>query len=359
MDYFTLGLLVWTALFVLLGVVRGFWKALAAALSLVGAYAASATFAPALTQFLLRVFESANLGETVTWVASAALIFMLAGLLIRLAVVLLGRSWPVTHRPLDAAGGAVLSGAYGVALALVTIWGVSFLVETYHARQPEQVTSTDTVNVQQSAVVALSRRLMAGLVRWNALQGGATERTAQIASAYARQPKEVLDAVQDSVRSDEFKQIVGSEEARRMVREQDVEGLQRSSEFVRLMQQPAVQKLRALLADNEAGWSDEAVAEQMVQVWSEVDEVAQSPEVKALINDPEVLSFLRDGGQLTPALLSKAQAFLRATASDNKEAAAERVPELYQWHNEEGQLEVTVYEDIPADKKASAQKISF
>lgn len=354
MDYLTLAAGIWISVFVVLGVARGFWKALAAILSLVGAYLAAAFFAPQLSAFFLRVFAQANLGEAVTWAASATLIFMLAGLVIRLVVVLVARSRPIANRSLNAVSGAVLSGAYGAVLALVTVWGVSFLMETYRSQRPELAEPQRAT----PAVVTLSRAFMADIVGWNARRSGASEQTAQLASAYARQPKEVLDAVQNSVRSQEFRQVLSSERVQRFVREQNVEELQRSEEFQQLLKQPAVQHLRQMVAAGEAELSDEAVAEQLMEVWGGVDELRNSPEMIALFDDPEVKAFLNEGGKVTPALLVKGQEFLKAIAiaAPAKPESIE-APELYQWFDDNDQLQVTEYDAIPADKREQAKRI--
>lgn len=362
MDYLTLMAGVWVAVFIILGIIRGFWTALAAILSLVGAYFAAAYFAPKLTEFLLVVFEPANLGETVTWAASATLIFVLAGLVIRLAVVLISRSVPVTNRPLDAIGGALFSGLYGATMAVIMIWGVALLIETY---EPQQVAKD--VQVAQSEpqvkrvtpqVVIWSRELMADAMAWNARQNGASDETARLVAAYAKQPQDVLDAVQTSVRSDEFKQVINSDNVQRIVREQDVEALHNSPEFKQLVQQPGVQKLRSLIAPDGAGWSDKAMAKQMVELWGGIDQISSNPEVSALVDDPEVQAFLQEGGSITPSLLAKGQKFLRVLASGSGQIpAVNELPELYQWNDDAGQLHVTEYQEIPPSKQDQAEKI--
>lgn len=366
MDYLTPAAVIWVAVFILLGFIRGFWKALAAVLSLIGAYVASAYFSPALKRFFLNVFDSANLSETVTAIASATLIFVLAGLFIRLIIVLVSRSLPITHRPLNAMAGATLSGAYGVMMAVVMIWSVSFILETYPTSQPvngaQAIPDAQATSLAESppAVVVFSRAIMADLVEWNLRRSGASEETVRIAAAYVKEPQEVLHAVQNSVRSEEFKQVINSETVQQMIRERDAEALHKSPEFTRLMQQPAVQRLRTMVRSEEADWSDERVAQQMVDIWGGVDQIKSNPEVRLLLDDPEVQSFMRDGGRLTPSLLAKGQK-LMALLAGGGDASNELgdIPELYQWNDESGQLQITEYAEIPVDKQPQAQKISL
>lgn len=368
MDYLTPAALIWVAIFVLLGLARGFWKALAALLGLAGAYVASAYFTPPLKRFLLRVFESANLGETVTGVVSATIIFVLAGLLIRLVVVLISRSLPVTHRLLDAVGGALFSGVYGAVMALVMVWGTSFIIESYHSQKVADNQEIVTLADSSPPIVAFSRQIMADVIGWNLRQNGASEQAARIAEVYARQPSEVLNTLQNSVRSEEFKGVINSEAVQRMVQEHDSEGLHKSPEFTRLMQQPAVQKLRAMISPKGAEWSDEKVAQQMVDVWGGIEQVKSNPEVKVLIEDPEVQSFLRDGGKVTPSLLAKGQKLLAILATESSAAAPAasqtqreqgKIPALYKWYDDSGELNITEYAEIPLDKQQHAQKISL
>ena len=360
MDYLTLAACLWVAIFFLLGFIRGFWKALSALLSLLGAYWAAAYFAPQLAQFFISTFAEANLGKTITWIASATLIFIFAGLFIRLIILMVSRSLPITNRALDSFTGAVLSGAYGVAMAVMMVWGISLLVETYQAKHNDKEMLVDSADPEKEtpAVVAFSRRIVSQMVGWNVRQSGGSDELANVAVAYAEQPKVVLDSLHNTVQSDAFKQVVNSPDVKQWIRNEDAKTLSQSPEFKHLVDQPAVQKLRKVIAPNKK-ISDEALAQQMVEIWSKVDQLKNNPDVSALINDEEVHSFLQGDGKVTASLLGKGQALLLAlnTESESPVDVKSKPAKLYQWWDESGQLQISEYADIPQEKQDQASLI--
>lgn len=359
MDYFTVGAIVWLAIFALLGLLKGFWKALAAAASLALAYWASVYFAPPLAQFLSHQFSSIHLSETVWWIASAVVIFMVAGLLVRLLVLAVAKPLPIHNGLINRLGGGLISVGYGAVLGAALLWGLAFLADTWNLREKNSATQSEWTFDTSAPVVTWSRRMMAQWVNWNVQQSGGSEAVAGMSAAMVERPAEVMANVQATVQSPAFKQMVASEKLQRIVQQRDAHALQRTPEFNQFLQQPAVRELRDQIAPEANGWSDQKIAEETVDLWTKVEQLKTRPEVAEVLNDPEVQAFLQGGGKITPSLLTKGQKLLALLGNDSSALANVEVPELFQWHDEAGELHVTDYQGIPENKKAEAEPIKF
>lgn len=350
MDYFLIGAIGWLAFFALWGLFTGFWRALAGAVSLVIAYWASVQFAP----MLAGRFPDWNLNPTVAWALGATVIFFVAGFIVRQLMLVLAKRLPIKNGFFNRMGGGVISAGYGAVLGVATVWGMAFLAESWNMRVEQTGAETPVRFDTSSPVVTWSRRLMGQWVNWN-LQGSESEEFAELSAAMAENPSEVLAGVRQAVQSPEFRQMSNSESVREMVRRQDAESLRQSAEFQQFVQQPAVRQLRDRIAPEGSAWNDAKIAQEFVSVWSRMEQLKSRPEVIAVLNDPEWQAFLRGEGKLTPSLLSRGQQLLALLGEESNV----RAPELFQWHDDEGQLQVTDYAAIPETKKASAQALKF
>lgn len=359
MDYFTIGAIVWLVVFLLLGLLKGFWKSLAAATSLILAYFASVYFASGVTEFLMDKFSSLKMGRTVWWIIATTAIFIAVSLIARLIVLAVGRSLPVINRFFDRVAGGAISVGYGSLLGAVLLWGLAFLADSWNLRQERAGEGGASRIDTSSPAVAWSRYIMSHWVNWNVKQSGGSDALAGMSAAIVESPAKVLADVQATVRSAEFKQLVQSEQVQQIVGRRDSEALQRSPEFQQLLQQPAMKELRNVIAPESSGWSEEKIARETVDIWTRVEQLKTRPEVAGLLNDPEVQSFLQGGGKISPSLISKGQELLTLLSGDISGAENLEVPRLYQWHDDDGDLHVTDEKNIPADKRSSAVPLDF
>lgn len=357
-DYFMAGALVWLAIFLLLGLVKGFWRSLAAATSLVSAYFTSVYFAPPLSDFLMGHFESVKFGRTVWWMISAAAIFLLVSLIARLIVLGVGKSLPVTSRFFDRLGGAIVSLGYGALLGAVLLWGLAFVVDSWNLRQERNGREIDPRMDTSSPAVTWSRRIMSQWVNWNVRQSGGSEALAGMSAAIVESPAKVMADMQATVQSPEFKTMVQSENVQGIIARKDAEALRRSSEFQQLMRQPALQELRQSIAAESSGWTDEKIAYEMVDIWTKVERMKNRPEVNRLLDDPEIQDFLK-GGKITPSLVTKGQQLLALLREDPSALKDVQVPQMYQWHDDHGELHVTDERHVPANKRSTAKPIDL
>jgi Uncharacterized membrane protein, required for colicin V production len=356
-DYFTIVAIIWLVIFLLLGLLKGFWKSLAAATSLVLAYIASVYLAPGMADWALEQFASVNIGRSVWWGISATVIFIVVSFVVQLIILAIGKSLPIGPRIFDRAGGALISIGYGAVLGAGLLWGLAFLADSWNLRQEQTGGQRNPKLDTSSPAVVWSRRMMSHWVNWNVRQGGGSDALAGMSAAIVERPTEVMAGMQATVRSPEFKELVSSEKVQTLVAQRNVGELQRSPEFQQLLQQPAVKQLREAIAPESGGWSDSKIAQETVDIWQRVERLRTQPEVAQLLNDPEVQGFLQGGGQITPALLDKGQKLLTLLGSDAAVDGA--VPRLYQWQDDDGQLHITDEKDVPPAKRSSAKPINF
>lgn len=350
MDYFLIGAIAWLAFFALWGLFTGFWRALAGAAGLVIAYWASIRFAPALAGHMTAL----NLNPTIEWGVAATVIFFVAGFIVRQLILMLAKRLPIGSGFINRMGGGVISTGYGAVLGVATVWGTAFLAESWNMRVAQAGAETPVRFDTSSPVVTLSRQLMRQWVGWN-MRGSASEEFAELSAAMAESPGEILAGVRAAVQSPEFRQMSSSAAVREMVRREDAEALRQSAEFQQFVQQPAVRQLREKIAPAGSAWNEAKIAREFVSAWNRMEQIKSRPEMAAVMNDPEWQAFLRGEGKLTPSMLGRGQQLIALLGDES----VERAPELFQWQDDDGQLQVTDYMAIPDDKKASAQSLKF
>lgn len=354
MDYFTMIALAWLAIFLVLGLFKGFWKSLAAATSLVLAYIASVYFAGNMADWAGERFASVNFSRSVWWGISATLIFILVSFAARLIVLGVGKSLPINLRLFDRLGGALISVGYGAVLGVALLWGLALLADSWNMRQEQAGGQRNPKLDTTSPTVVWARRMMSLWVNWNVRQNGGSEALAGMSAAIVEHPAQVMADVQATVRSPEFKEMVTSERVQTLVSQRRADELQHSTEFQQLLRQPAVQQLRMAIAPESNGWSDDKLAQETVNIWQRVEQLKTRPDVAQLLNDPEVQEFLQGGGKITPSLLDKGQRLLAALGGESA-AGDVVIPQLYEWYDDSGEMHITDEKEVPAAKRATAQ----
>lgn len=308
MTYISGAAILWTAVFVLLGMARGMWKSLSAIVGLVAALA-SLTLVVPVTDLVLRQWPALAHQRTLLLWVCGILLFILAGLLARLAVQSFGRLLPLAGTSFNRVGGALFGGLYGAALGVFLVWGAAFLVETWPVNA-EQRTAEPV-----PPVVQFSREVVAELVAWHMARTGSDPDAVQWGKAVAQRPTTVLRNVQEAVQSPEFQELLQDPEAQQLVAQRDSDGLRAHPAFQELLAQPAAQRVRSVLGREDQPLSDQLAAEQVMRILHNLDRVKNDPEIQALLKDPEVETFVREQAPLTPALYPKVQKLFRRVIS--------------------------------------------
>lgn len=317
MDYLTLAALLWLTVFLLIGFWRGFWPSLAALASLVVAYSASLYFARPVSDALVANVTGARLNSTLVWVVVASALFLLAGLLARWLVLMLGRALPLPGLP-NKLGGALFSCAYGAMLGVFVIWSYAFVRENYEAAQGRPITP------HTSGWVEGSKRIVSRLVDWNLRMGGGSDSSAALSAAVAARPSEVLFGVRKTLQSPAFMQAVNDPELQAALREQDLARLQSLPQFQQVLESAGVQELRESLAKGGAKWTDAELARYTMMAGYNIDRVRSDPEFIILFNDEEVQAFLKGEAPVSATVLRKGQRLLQVISQ--KLESAEPAP---------------------------------
>lgn len=316
MDYIAVATLVWTALFLLLGFVRGFWKGLSACVSIVLAYWGSANYAGSFAEWLNSNIDAVQLSSTVAWGVSAFALFVLISILVRTLFYLIEKSVPISNTLANRGLGALLSGVHGAAIGVFILWGFSVLVDSWEKQSGRKT------DIADSPLVDYSRELVASLSAWNMRKSGASDTVVGLTAAITENPTEVLDDVKGTFKSTEFQNMLNNEEIKSFIASKDLDSLKQSPEFQAFMNNASLKKLQQKMADNGVDWNQDEIASFTSDIWTNIDDIKNNPEYQQLINDPEVRDFLNGKGELNPGLLNKAQDLLSlvAGADENKKS---------------------------------------
>lgn len=347
LTWLTLAAILWLLGYFALGYRHGFWRAASGLLSLLTAYFASVTLAEPLANMVVGPFGLAQFRWVVLVAGCAMLLFVCVGIAVRMAIGALSRSTPELPPVADRILGVACSGLNGVLVAIPLIWAVAFYLEVYALKNPG--TMAYDAGQEPPQVVQWSRRVMAQVIAWNLKQSTAGEPAAALSAAFAVRPTAVLTQVKQTMGSAEFRQLVRDPEVLAAVNSNDVTGLRRSAAYRDLLANAEIKKLHQL-AFNSQTMDEQRLAEHLMGIWRNLQQVQNHPGMAALLKDQEVQDFLAGSGQVTPSILEKAQIFLTLWSRQRDEQSnlpAADMAGIYRWVDAEGQLHYSDYEDIP------------
>lgn len=315
MDWYTLGALVWLAISLWAGYRKGFWKSFAALASLLGAYWFSIVAARPVAHWAAAKLGYEEQSPWLVWAISAAVLFILAGFILRFIIALFAKALPRLPSALNRAGGATLGFANGVLIAVGAIWSLAFLQETlaYKAgvSDPAQVWGG-----RAPQVVLWSRALMSRAAGFAYDSSELNDTTVALTEAFLASPTGFVDDLKRSAASSEFRDLVQNKEVATLVRERDIEGVLNSPSFQEFIAVPETQELARKLSGNER-FDEREFANTVVDIWAQVDHLQNQPEFQELMHDEEIRNYLNGQVQLNASLLKKAQKFLNLLAANN------------------------------------------
>lgn len=309
MEYLNLAALAWLTLFAAVGFLRGLWKSLSGLLAMIGAYWISAGLAGPVLQWVSERWQP-DISEGILLVVVAASLFVVSGFVLRLVLLMLLRTIPVKNPLLNRLGGLMVGLFYGGLLGLFVVWGASFTLENLALARGETVNYEET-----SPLVSMARKFVGRLLEWNARQTGAPLTTLQLTRAMAERPTELMQGLQETIKSPAFQRVVNDRELAILAQAGDVEGLQAHAGFRELMQSPEMRKLTDSLERSGVEWSDRQLAEQAVDIWTRMDDIRNDPALQSLMADAEVQAFLKGEGRLSPELVRKIRALMLNAAA--------------------------------------------
>ena len=355
MDFITLGAFVFIVLFGVWGFFRGFWKSLAAIVSLVVAYFLAAFLAMPLSGVLIKNFGVEDVNEQVLWGICSIVLFIVISFVTRLGIVLLGRALPIESLIINRVTGAAISAAYGAALVVFVVWALSFSLQTVDGATGVVKRLDMEKGGSTPLVVEWSREIMAIILKWNSEKGGASKAVQEVTQAFAKSPVELMAKIKDAAGTGEFRQMMSDPELIEKVKAGRFEEVKQSRKFKALMGNPTVKSLQEQLTPSGHAGTREELVDQVMALWQDVLYVRDDPEVESLLNDPEVQRFIQgDGSQVSLSLLGKARDLL-SIISSKSESHLPPLPKVYKWRDDRGVINITEWEAIPAEKRKDAE----
>lgn len=108
----------------------------------------------------------------------------------------------------------------------------------------------------------------------------------QITRAFVEDPQTMLTHVQAVSQDGQMQGLLRDEKIQQLMAQKNIDGLMQTEEFKNLVNNPHMQ---ALMEESEVNSEKGArdAAEKLVTAWSRIDQIKTSPQVIAIINDPE------------------------------------------------------------------------
>ncbi len=367
MDYMTFGALLFIILFAVWGFFRGFWKSLAAIISLIAAYFASVLLATPCAIILSEHFGLGAVNDKILWGGASVGLFIVVSFVVRLAVTVLGKALPIDNLIINRSTGALLNGGYGTSMVVFIVWALAFSLETVDGATGIVAKMDVEGEVKKPLVVTWSRSIMSEILQWNAKSNGASAAVTEATKAFAENPSEVLGSIKSTLELQEFRALISNPALQELARNRDFDALKHSPEYEDFINHTSVMQLQALIMPSGTEESKNEVADYLLSIWHDVDIVKNDPEVMQMMQDSEVQSFLRGGAsKVSVSLLGKGRDLLSliskkagdAASALNTEKTLAPMPVVYKWYDDNGVLNVTDLEHVPSDQRATAERVS-
>ena len=288
--------------------------------------------------------------------------------------------------------GAMAGIVIGLIVGLFIIWGVTTANILLSLKQTES--STEPVTLPEpTSLTATASSLVAATVNSGLSIVMEEEQPKQLATAFVQAPAELTGAFQTIARSSELKLFWQSKETSIKMAENDIAGVIDTAAFKRLALMPDMQTiLKHTATENNTHSQEEShvfLAEKLTYVWRRMRYTRSDPRVVAILNDEEFKELI---AQQNPAMLlmnSKAQQLTKIimekedmdhfdfvsdlnnhsavqtvksspqNPSEPDKAPAKPKPPVdpvivYRWKDDNGKIHYTTLENVPADKKDTA-----
>lgn len=367
---------VWLAFAVWRGYKRGVWRVLAGMLGLLAGYIGLFFWGAPLAKWL-----SQHVPGLLGWPLAAMLIFTGATIIFTFALRPLAKRGD--GQKVVSISGAGLNAVIASLMLMGAVWGLSFLIGAKPSPMVNHV--ANTLGYHQSRIlVDTSHRVIAYFVALGLRMIGAPPSGSELVTRISRSPAEGVQQLQQVGQSSETQNLFHSQDLQSALRSGDANAVAAHPDFVAFAEQPG---LDALIGhDGEVNKSE--MAGQLLSVWQRLESVREAPAVKAAIEDPEVQALIQSGDtarlmanpKLQPVLQAVMEQFTQTPVVSNtnnalpdpsfetlepREDTLETEPEagrgewdLYQWFDENGQVNYATWDKIPKKYRASAQAIN-
>jgi uncharacterized membrane protein required for colicin V production len=362
MDWSLVIFLVVILFFVYRGFRKGLLKSISRILSLAAGYFCAILYAGKLSGIIESGYQ---LQGIIAFIAASLLLFfgasILVGFLFWLLEKLLAGDGKVSLA--SSVGGAVVGLGTGLLLAIVIVWTLGFVRDTFPAQSPG-----NTVSKPPSKVEKLANRAASTAVATAMTLGSADPEVTRISAAIAEAPADIVQSAQRLAQSEDMSAVLNNPRSRAALDSGDPEALRRLPAFQKLMENADLQALAnatGLVEDaaNNNQAVDAALAIRLTDIWGRAQRVKNDPRVQAIVADAEFQQSIRSGNPLD--LLGNEKLMEMANIIFSEEAAAdgieqpvtseqtgsdvqpaENVKQLYKWIDDSGRV---YYSDVKPD----------
>lgn len=355
------------------GYKRGVWRVLAGMLGLLAGYIGLFFWGAPLAKWL-----SFHVPGLLGWPLAAMVIFTGATIAFTLLLKPLAKrgEGQIAVSVIGAGLNAVIAGL----MLMGAIWGLSFLLGAKPGPMVNHVANTLSYH-QSRVLVDTSHRVIAYFVALGLRMVGAPPSGSELVTRISRSPAEGVQQLQKVGQSPETQNLFHSQDLQSVLRSGDANAIASHPDFVAFAEQPG---LETLIGKNGEVNKNE-MAGQLLSVWQRLESVRESPEVKSAIEDPEVQALIHNGDtarlmanpKLQPVLQAVMEQFSKSPVASNNapdasfETLAPResdsqpsedsqsgAGDLYQWFDENGQVNYATWDKIPKHHRPSAKAIN-
>lgn len=278
------------------GYKKGLFKSLGRILSVLAGYVCAILYTGELSQLL----ESQYLLQgIVAFAAASLLLFFGASFLVGLLFWLLGKLLleDASVSIASALGGGVVGVATGTLLAIIIVWGFTFVRDSL----PSEAIAIAPAN--PSEIEQLANRVAGKAVETAMSLGSASPEVAKITAAMAAAPADMVQRAQRLANSEDMAAMLKDPRNQALLDSGDHEALRKLPAFQQLINNPDLQALASAtgLLDDAARNNqalDAEVAIQLTDIWRRAQGVKNNPRVQEIIGDAEFQQKLRSGNPL-------------------------------------------------------------
>jgi uncharacterized membrane protein required for colicin V production len=278
------------------GYKKGLFKSIGRILSVLAGYVCAVLYTGQASKLLESEFQ---LQGVVAFLAASLLLFFGASMVVGLLFWLLGKLLlgDRTVSTASSLGGAAVGLATGTLLAIVIVWGFTFV------RDSRPGVASATAAPETSEIEQLANRVAGKAVASAMSLGSGSPEVARITAAVAAAPADMVQRAQRLAQSEDMAAILNDPRNQALLDSGDHEALRKLPAFQRLVENPDLQALASatgLLDETAQGGHDldARLAMQLTDIWGRTQAVKNNPRVQEIIGDAEFQQKIRSGNPL-------------------------------------------------------------
>ncbi len=308
-------------------------------ISLIGAYLLALIFTRSLANWLQ---SETSIKGFMAYMAAGFMLFVCAGIVLSLISKLVLKSNKKIVEREDAkvfAGvGSLLGGVLGIFSGVFVVW---FLLSVKSLWEVKNNVSPEEPSKFQRAIIKIADTAFKTSI-------SATTGEPELASSGARflsRPGENIQRVNRLLNARKFQNLIQSETIRNALRQNKVELLSESNEFIELVEHPDFMPLLGFNSSTEdKNKAKQLIAQKALNLWSQVQQVRNNPQYIEIINDPQTQEIIRSRNVLKLLNSQKIESLFKLISSvdtnqkpSNSKNSNETNPKsIHRWIDENG-----------------------